>query len=217
MKMETIDNYLKLFEQRPALFNQDEHVKLILDRAILEEYAKVFQLGLIYESKYFWVINDLVEEGSRRFPYTRMIHKANSNGVVIIPKMGKDIVFLRQFRHGTRQIEIELPRGFAEENQTKEDNAAQEIFEEIGTQARHLQYLGEMISDSALTNGPVHIFLCEIETIGELQAEEGIQATQLLTLDEAIQWIQQNRIRDGFSICALMKLLAHQKEDEHVY
>ncbi len=209
--MTRIDEYLKLYEKYPALFQQDKNIKLILERPILEQYANTFEVGLIYESKYFWVINDLVEDSSRRFPYMRVIHKASSNGVVVIPKLNNKIVFLRQFRHGTRQMEIELPRGFAEENQTIHENAAQEIYEEIGTQAKNIESLGSIISDSALTYSPVHIILCEIEQIGELQADEGIRDTILLTVDEALQYISTNKIRDSFSICAIMKILTTKK------
>lgn len=209
--MKQIDDYLNLYKTLPDLFQPDQNIKLIVDRSTLEEYAEIFNLGLIYESKYFWVINDLVENSSRRFPYMRIIHKASSNGVVLIPKLDDKIVFLRQFRHGTRQLEIELPRGFAEEEQTIYENAAQEIYEEIGTQAKNIELLGSIVSDSALTYGPVHIALCEIEHIGELQADEGIRETILLTVDEAIQYISTNKIRDSFSICAIMKMLSSKK------
>lgn len=211
--MTSIEAYMQIYKEYPEYFKQDDDIQLILDEATLLKFSEEhnYELGLIYETNYFWVINDLVENSSRRFPYMRVIHKVDSNGVVIIPRIGDKIVFLRQFRHGTRQLELELPRGFAEEGQTVYENAAREIFEEVGTQAKDIELLGSIISDSALTRGPVYILLCDIGNIGHLDQDEGIKGTVLLTVDDVMHYIQSNKIRDSFSICAMMKMIAHTK------
>lgn len=209
----SIEAYMQIYKKYPEYFKQDGDIQLVLEKATLLKYAEEYnyELGLLYENNYFWIINDLVENSSRCFPYMRVIHKVESNGVVIIPRIGDKIVFLRQFRHGTRQLELELPRGFAEEGQTVYENAARELFEEVGTQAKNIELLGSIISDSALTYGPVYILSCDIERVGNLDQDEGIKDTVLLTESEAIDYIRTDNIRDSFSICAMMKMIAHTK------
>lgn len=210
--MNPIDAYLQFYNSNPDYFIQDDDIQIIGDKETLVQFAKErdCQLGLIYETKYFWVVVDLIENANHdRYPYMRVIHKVPSNGVVIIPCLGDKVVFLQQFRHGTRQLELELPRGFAEPGCSIFENAEKEILEEIGAYAKNIELLGSIISDSALTYGPVHILSCEISAIGKLENEEGIKDTLLLTKDEISEYIHSNKIRDSFSISAIMKWILH--------
>jgi|SRR5699024_342619 len=212
--MSPIEQYVQFYKNHPEYFKQDNDIQIVLDEAILSTFSqeKDCELGLIYETKYFWVLIDLIENAEKhRYPYMRVIHKEKSNGVVIIPRLGEKIVFLRQFRHGTRQLELELPRGFAEEGCTVYENATLEISEEIGAHAENIELLGSIVSDSALTYAPVHILLCDISNIGKLEHDEGIKDTVLLTKDEVMDYISVNKIRDSFSICAMMKWITHSK------
>ncbi|MBD7986250.1 NUDIX hydrolase [Sporosarcina sp. Sa2YVA2] len=210
--MNPINAYLQFCSNHPEYFTQDHDIRIIVNEETLVQFAteRDCQLGLIYETKYFWVVIDLIENAQHhRYPYMRVIHKEPSNGVVIIPRLGDKVVFLRQFRHGTRQMELELPRGFAEAGCTVYENAEQEILEEIGASATNIELLGSMISDSALTYGPVHLLTCDISSIGKLENEEGIKDTLLLTKEEILEYIRDNTIRDGFSIAAIMKWILH--------
>lgn len=212
--MLAIEQYIQFSKKHPEYFNQDKDIHIVLNETVLTKFAKEqdCELGLIYETKYFWIVIDLIENATReRYPYMRMIHKEKSNGVVMIPRLGDKIVFLRQFRHGTRQLELELPRGFAEKGLSIYENAEQEIFEEIGAQAKNVELLGSIVSDSALTYGPVYILLCDISKIGKLEQDEGIKDTVLLTKDEIMDHISKNNIRDSFSISAMMKWMTHSK------
>lgn len=212
--MLAIEQYIQFSKKFPEYFNQDKDILIVLDEATLTKFAKEegCELGLIYETKYFWIVIDLIENAAKeRYPYMRMIHKEKSNGVVMIPCLGDKVVFLRQFRHGTRQLELELPRGFAEKGLSIYENAEQEIFEEIGARAKNIEILGSIVSDSALTYGPVQILLCDISKIGKLEHDEGIKDTVLLTKNEIIDHIAKDIIRDSFSISAMMKWMTHSK------
>lgn len=214
--MTAIKKYIEFQEKYPKYFKQDKDLKIITDQRALQRFAseQACQLGLIYETPLFWIVVDLLESAEgRRYPYMRMIHKAESNGVVIIPQIDDKIVFLSQFRHGTRQIEIELPRGFAEIGLSAFDNAAKEISEEIGANAEKLTLLGTIMSDSGLTYGDVSILHCHIESIGKLENEEGIKDTLLLSKGDILNYIQTNKIRDSFSISAIMKWLIQDGEE----
>lgn len=215
--MSAITAYLQFYEKHPDYFKQDDDLYVVTSEEALRQYAAqhACQLGLIYETKYFWIVIDLLQNvAEERYPYMRMIHKERSNGVVIIPQYEGKIVFLNQFRHGSRQLELELPRGFAEKGLTVYENAAQEIAEEIGAKAENLQLLGKIMSDSGLTSSPVSILLCDISSIGQLEHDEGIKDVTLLSKDEVLEAIASDQIRDSFSICAMMKWTLHTERSK---
>lgn len=209
-----IDKYLEYYKKSPHLFRYNENINIILDEAELTEYVKRMncKLGVVFENNYFSLIVDLVENSSgTRYTYARIINLNKYNGVVIIPVLKNKIVFLKQFRHGTREYEIELPRGFSEKSKTIEDNAKSEIYEELGVSTTKLDYLGSVVSDTGLSGGLVHIFVCEIESIEKLSADEGIKETIQLSLLEIEDLINENRIRDCFTISAIYKLMISKK------
>lgn len=203
-----IDKYLELYNNFPDLFRYNENINIILDEAKLREYVykNNCKLGVVFENSYFSLVVDLIENSSGLYyTYTRIINKNKYNGVVIIPILNNKIVFLKQFRHGTREYEIELPRGFSEKSKTIQENAENEIYEELGVETKKIEYLGSLISDTGLSGGLVHIFICEIESIQKLSANEGIEETLQISLLEAERLIKENIIRDSFTITALYK------------
>lgn len=203
-----IDKYLVLYNKFPNLFRYNENINIIVDEVKLKEYAykNNCKLGVVFENSYFSLVVDLIKNSSGLYyTYTRIINKNKYNGVVIIPILNNKIVFLKQFRHGTREYEIELPRGFSEKSKTIQENAENEIYEELGVETKKTEYLGSLISDTGLSGGLVHIFICEIESIQKLSANEGIKETLQISLLEAEGLIKENIIRDSFTITALYK------------
>lgn len=204
-----IDKYLEYYNKFPHLFRYNENINIIIDKTKLKEYAykNNCKLGVVFENNYFSLVVDLIENSSGlNYTYARIINKNKYNGVVIIPILNNKIVFLKQFRHGTREFEIELPRGFSEKSKTIQENAKNEIYEELGVGITKIEHLGSVISDTGLSGGLVHVFACEIESVGNLSVDEGIKETLQMSLLEAEALINENRIRDCFTISALYKL-----------
>lgn len=216
--MTEITRYMELIKKSPELFGKNENLKIIVDETQLRDFVEKenSKLGVIFENEYFWLVVDLIEDtNGRLYPYARIINLNRYNGVVVIPILDNKIVFLRQFRHGTRELEIELPRGFSESSKTAKENAEIEIYEELGVKARNIKYLGNIINDSGLSGGLVHIFLCEIKEIGVLAVNEGIKDIVLLTINEVEDWIEENKIKDCFSLSAIYKLIISRRKKEN--
>jgi len=217
--MREIDKYLDYYRKKPQLFRYNENINIILDEEELKGYASAenCKLGVVFENNYFSLIVDLVENSKGiRYTYARIINKNEYNGVVIIPLLNNKIVFLKQFRHGTREYEIELPRGFSEKSKTIQDNAESEIYEELGSAATNIEYLGNVVNDTGLSGGLVHIFVCEINSIGKLSADEGIKDTMQFSLSEVEDLIKDNHIRDCFTLSAIYKLKVSKKIDRSI-
>ena len=75
------------------------------------------RIGVVYESDYNILVVDLVYQiPGNYFTYERIIPKNHSGGVVILAFHNQNIIFLKQFRHATRDFEYSLIRGFSEKD-----------------------------------------------------------------------------------------------------
>lgn len=206
--MDPIGRYMQLMKEQPRFFADNRNLKLVTDEQALRthELQNGESLGIVFENRYVRLVVDLVENAAgKRYGYVRILGDAPYNGVVVMPVLKGKVVFLKQFRHATREYELELPRGFAEKDYEPLDNARIEIREELGVDPERIEYLGTITSDSGLRAGVVHLFVCEINKTEELAADEGIEGVELLDAEEIDERIDDGRIRDNHSICTIYK------------
>lgn len=217
--MKSIDRYFEIIELFPLFFRQNENLNIVLDKKTLEDYAVNFdnKIGVIYESPYYLFIVDLIRDKSGGiFKYSRIINPNINNGVVIIPCKGEKFGLLKQFRHGTREIELEFPRGFSEPNITSEDNVRKELYEEIGARAIQIEFEGSIISDSGITGGLVDVFTVQIDEVRDYSTAEGIKEVIWVNLYQIKELIKENKIRDSFTIAAISKYLINREVNYYV-
>ncbi|MEM9542740.1 MAG: NUDIX hydrolase [Cyanobacteria bacterium P01_E01_bin.42] len=74
----------------------------------------------------------------------------------------RDIVFVRQYRHGVGQILLELPAGsFNPQRENSIEAAKRELEEETGYYAEHLQKLATLYDNPVKDTNKIHVFLAE--------------------------------------------------------
>jgi len=71
------------------------------------------------------------------------------------------VVFIRQYRHGARQVVLELPGGLMDGGEPPEVTAARELREETGYEAERLRRLGKLLPNPGLNNASCHVFVAE--------------------------------------------------------
>ena len=128
-----------------------------------------------------------------------------------LTKDGK-VIMVKQYRHGIRSIETELPGGVVEEGETVEEGVKREVLEETGYKFEKVEYLGKICANPSTTNNFMHMFLA---TGGEKVAEQNLDDSEevevlLLSINEVKQLVKDNKIMQSLHInCityALMKL-----------
>ena len=204
MSLTSLEKYFRLMEERPNEFVNGD-LKIIKDKKLLAEYEteKACDLGVLYESPYNILVKDLVTNGSKAFPYERIIKKnVDSNAVVIIPKFGDNFVLMKQFRHALRDYQICFPRGFGEPDISAEENAAKELCEELGCNIVSCSVIGDVVADSGLCGDKVKVCLCEITQPVCKYDYEGIKSIKTVSKDELINLIKSGKINDGYTISA---------------
>ncbi len=74
------------------------------------------------------------------------------------------VVLVRQFRHGTGEMTLEIPGGLIEDGQTPEQAAARELLEETGFAGRSLKLLARVRPNPAILTNWCYMFLaCGVE------------------------------------------------------
>ena len=215
-------NYYELLINRPDLFNnQDAMLFLISNKVEIKAWEKerIIQLrmqgkpelwgkiGIVYEDPYIIVLRDLVEfpNGSRN-GYSRIINRATleggAAGVVVLPELNGRFLLLHQFRHATRAWHWEIPRGFGEAGKTAEQQAEIEIQEEVNGRISKFTKLGILHNNTGLEGNDVHLFLANLDSVGETAKDEGIESYIWVSIAELEEMIKTEKITDGFTIAA---------------
>lgn len=73
----------------------------------------------------------------------------------------RQVVLIRQFRHGVRQSVLEIPGGMLDSNESPESAGVRELREETGYEAGRVRYLGRLFPNPALNTAHCHIVLAE--------------------------------------------------------
>ena len=157
-----------------------------------------------------------VRVNKNRSPRTGEIHEfqvlTSFEWVAVIPlTLDKQVVMVRQYRHGTGEISLEIPGGVVKPGTTPEQGAREELEEETGYIARNLVSLGWMYPVPALFTNRMHIFYTlEAEPRGTFKPDETEELqTVLVSLDEVKKLIRKGAINNALIIAALYSFLDH--------
>ncbi len=117
----------------------------------------------------------------------------------------QEVVLVNQFRHGIRELSLELPGGLVKDGQTPLKSAAEELVEETGFVAPSLKLLGWMHPFPAIFNNKFYVYLAENATFsGELNPDETEELETILApLNKLKEYIRDGKITCGIMIAAL--------------
>lgn len=115
------------------------------------------------------------------------------------------ILFVRQYRHGSQSIMVELPAGVVEDGEDPEVAARRELLEETGYAFDDCEYICELFANPATSGNITYTYLL---TGGkkvqeqELDDSEDIEVV-LMDIEEAKQFLFDNKIGQALHSSAL--------------
>ena len=144
--------------------------------------------------------------GDEHFFYTI----AASDWVNVVPLTPDDqIVMVRQYRHGSEEITLEIPGGMVDPGESPAEAAARELLEETGYRARELSPLGVVNPNPALFANRCYTFLAkDAEKVAEIRNHGGTEevAVELVPRAELHQRLRAGEIDHALVLAAFLWL-----------
>ena len=126
----------------------------------------------------------------------------------VIPLTRKnEVIMVQQYRHGIRDVTLEIPGGLVETNETPEDAAGRELWEETGYRVSELILLGSVHPNSAIQNNQCYTFLArDVFYAGTRQQDEKEDIEVLLRpLTEIPRLIREGQITHSLVLAAFYR------------
>jgi 8-oxo-dGTP pyrophosphatase MutT (NUDIX family) len=117
-----------------------------------------------------------------------------------------EVVMVRQWRHGSREVTLEIPGGIVDPGETPAEAAARELLEETGYGGGEVSPIGRANPNPALFGNEVHTFRAlgvrRLRPIANTGLEE--TAVELVPLADLDRRLRAGDIRHALVVAALL-------------
>lgn len=169
----------------------------------------------VFEGKILYVTRDVAKLENGREAIRDVIH--HNGGVCVVPLTEQgQVLMVRQFRYPHHCVTLEVPAGKLEQGEEPLTCGIRELWEETGTRAETMEYLGSLFPTPAYDTEVIHMYLAKGLQVGgsqKLDPDEFVDVERI-DLREAVNMVLRNEIQDAKTQIALMKtyLLEQQKK-----
>lgn len=141
----------------------------------------------------------------------------SADWVNVVPLTARgEVVMVRQYRHGLRDVTLEIPGGMVDPGEEPKVAAGRELFEETGYRAAEVVAIGATSPNPALFGNRVHTYLATgLERMGE-PTNPGNEETvvELVTESELRRIVRSGGVDHALVIAALHFLDLHREAGE---
>lgn len=159
-----------------------------------------------------------VREDRARSPQTGREHRfyviEASAWVNVVPVTPEgEVVCIRQYRHGTEEVTLEVPGGIVDGGETPAEAARREMLEETGYDAEAIIPLGAVAPNPAVQNNRCHTYLALGAHVAQEQALDGAEEIEVVRvgLAEVPALIRDGRITHALVVVAFYLLDAYRR------
>ncbi len=118
-----------------------------------------------------------------------------------------NVVLIRQYRHGTREITLEIPGGIVERDDSPEEAARRELREETGYQASAMHLLGHVHPNPAFLNNICYTYLArDVSLVGRQEQDEKEDIEVVLrSIEDIPRLIREGQITHSLILSAFYR------------
>lgn len=178
---------------------------------------KVINTKLHFKGRIINLREDTVELENGAVASREIVEHPGGVCVIGAESDGK-ILMVRQFRAPFGRTLLEVPAGKLNYGEDHFECGKREFLEETGYEAEEYLYFGELYPSVGFLTEALHIYYAKGLTKKEQHLDEDeFLNVERYSLDELLQMVENNEIKDAKTVVAILKLeryLAKQKEEK---
>lgn len=156
-----------------------------------------------YQNNWFYI----VRENSQYY----LTEPKAKNAAALLLRCEEKFVLVSQYRPAIHQSSLEIPRGYAEVNETNVDCAIRETHEETGIRVKpdELQFLGYIYPNNGIISSKISLFFANTKSkfISDFYSKETSKCISV-SFDKISDMIENNEITDSFTLSAFAIFIA---------
>jgi len=163
------------------------------------------------QTKFLRLRADRVELPSGDVVEEYFVRESRGFCVVFALTPDENVLLVRQYKHGIREIVTELPAGMIDDDETPEACAERELAEETGFTGSAPQHVRTFLTDPTNATGRFHLFVVRdaVRTREPVfDVTEDIEV-DVVPVDEVRAMALDGRIASGSQVAAVLVALAH--------
>ena len=163
-----------------------------------------------FDGKLIQVTYDIADVNGKE-AWREVVHHPGASAVVAIDEDNR-IIMEKQFRYALDDYLLEIPAGKLDKGEDPLVCAKRELEEETGIVASEWISLGTIATSPGFCNEVIHLFVAKGLSKGEIHWDEDEYVeVERYTLDELLQRIQEETIKDSKTLSALLLAMPYLK------
>lgn len=136
--------------------------------------------------------------------YREIIRHPGGAAILCITK-DRQVLLIKQYRYAYDDFLYEIPAGKLEVGEDPEKAALREFEEETGNKAKTIEFLNVIYPSCGYTSEKIYLYF--VKDFDKSQThfdEDEVIETQMMAYEDVLKAIQEGKIQDAKTICALM-------------